>query len=569
MKTLRLIPMLAGLLVGVSGCTSLQTLHSTNDQVDRNDREATAIAESIRGAQAAPERETVQIHTNAVWVAQTAIPMPEKIPPALQCHVTFGSADGTTLQAFGEVISKVCNLPVRITPDAMATISGAASASPSPAAAGPGGSPASSIAVPALVGANGSPAIDVGAFNAKGGGSNVVDLRWDGSLDGALNAVTARLGLSWKFADGVVTIYYLDTKSFTLYSIPTTTEMQSVVSSGTTTAAGTTGGSSGGGGGSSGGGISGSNGTTQSTSVTLKTSVADDVAKAIQSMLTPTVGRMAFSPATGTITVTDTPEVLRRIGTYVAGQNTTLTKQVQLNFKVLTVTITDKNNLGLNWNAVYKNLASNYNLTVKSAFPAEAAATTGGISILNGSSKWSGSTAMIQALAQQGRVSMLTQPSVTTLNMEPVPIQVAKSTAYLAQSQTLLSGGASELAQTTLTPGSVTAGFNMNVMPFILPDDKNMLLQFSIGLSALSGPIRSFESNGSRIELPELEQSIFSQKVRIKSGETLVLSGYEQSALAGTRQGVGDSRFWAFGGGGATDNRRQVIVILITPVLQD
>jgi type IVB pilus formation R64 PilN family outer membrane protein len=176
---------------------------------------------------------------------------------------------------------------------------------------------------------------------------------------------------------------------------------------------------------------------------------------------------------------------------------------------------------------------------------------------------------MVQALAQQGRVSMLTQPSVTTLNMEPVPIQVAKSTAYLEQSQTLLSGGASELAQTTLTPGSVTAGFNMNVMPFILPDDKNMLLQFSIGLSALSGPIRSFESNGSRIELPELEQSIFSQKVRIKSGETLVLSGYEQSALAGTRQGVGDSRFWAFGGGGATDNRRQVIVILITPVLQD
>lgn len=568
MKTLRLIPMLAGLLVGVSGCTSLQTLHSTNDQVDRNDREATAIAESIRNAQAAPERETVQVHTNAVWVAQTAIPMPEKIPAALQCHVTFGSADGMTLQAFGEVISKVCSLPVRITPDAMSAISGGAGAGP--AAAGAGGPPASSVAVPALVGANGVPAGDMGAFNAKASGTNVVDLRWDGPLDGALNAITARLGLSWKFAEGVVSIFYLDTKSFTLYSIPTTTDMQSVVSSGTTTAAGTTGGGGGSsGGGGSGGGISGSNGTTQSTSVTLKTSVADDVAKAVQSMLTPTVGRMAFSPATGTITVTDTPEVLRLIGNYVAGQNTTLTKQVQLNFKVLTVTITDKNNLGLNWDAVYQNLARNYNLTVKSAFPAEAAATTGGISILNGSSKWSGSTAMVQALAQQGRVSMLTQPSVTTLNMEPVPIQVAKSTAYLAQSQTLLSGGASDLAQTTLTAGNVTAGFNMNVMPFILPDDKNMLLQFSIGLSALSGPIRSFESNGSRIELPELEQSVFSQKVRIKSGETLVLSGYEQSALAGTRQGVGDSRFWAFGGGGATDNRRQVIVILITPVIQD
>lgn len=567
MKTLRLIPSFVWLLVGVSGCTSLQTLHTTNDQVDRNDREATSIAASIRNAQAMPERETVQVHKNAIWVAQIAIPMPVQIPPELQCHVTFGTADGTTLQAFGEVISKVCNLPVRITPDAVSAIS---SGTGGTAPMGSMGSlPPSAVAVPPLVGANGATAGDVGAFNSKASGSNVVDLRWDGPLDGALNAITARLGLSWKFTQGVVSIYYLDTKTFTLYSIPTTTDMQSVVSSGTTTAAGTTGGSGGSGGGSSGGGISGSNGSNQSTSVTLKTSVADDVAKAIKSMLTPTVGRMSFSPATGTITVTDTPEVLRLIGDYVTGQNTTLTKQVQLNFKVLTVTITDKNNLGLNWDAVYQNLANNYNLTVKSAFPAEAAATTGGISILNSSSKWSGSQAMVQALAQQGRVSMLTQPSVTTLNMEPVPIQVAKSTAYLAQSQTLLSGGASELAQTTLTPGSVTAGFNMNVMPFILPDDKNMLLQFTIGLSALSGPIRSFESNGSRIELPELEQSIFSQKVRIKSGETLVLSGYEQSSLAGTRQGVGDSRFWAFGGGGSTDNRRQVIVILITPVVQD
>jgi type IVB pilus formation R64 PilN family outer membrane protein len=173
---------------------------------------------------------------------------------------------------------------------------------------------------------------------------------------------------------------------------------------------------------------------------------------------------------------------------------------------------------------------------------------------------------MVDALASEGRVSIVTQPSITTLNMEPVPIQVARQTAYLAESKTLLSNGTSDLAQQTLTPGSVTAGFNMNVMPFVLPDQQSLLLHFSINLSTLED-LRKFTSGDSAIELPELSQSIFSQKVRLRSGETLVLSGYEQDTSRTQARGLGSSRFWALGGGKSSDNERRVIVILITPVV--
>jgi len=560
----------------LAGCTSLQTIHHTNDQVDQDDREATASIAAARATSAPPKRDAVQVHIGEQWVSTKAVPLAKQLPAELRCPVTFGSSDGNVLLALAQVISKQCHVPVRVTPDALTAIGvGPSAAQGNAVAAGPAPIlPPGAVAVPPISGMPGGLSASMtGAVSANNNAlaAALADVRYDNvPLDELLNAQTARLGISWKYEDGSISIYYLDTRSFTLFSIPTTTNMQSVVTSGTTTSNGTSGGTAGGGGasgGSSSGGIGGNNGSAQSTEVTLKTSVADDVVAAVKSMISPS-GRTAFSPATGKLTVTDTPEVLNRIGSYIKDQNKTLSKQVLLNFRILTVTVTDKNSLGLNWDAIYTNLARNYNIKLNSAFQADSAATTAGINILTGSSKWSGSNAMVDALAKQGHVSMLTQPSVTTLNMEPVPVQVAKQTAYLAQSQTLIGGGTSDLAQNSLTPGTVTAGFNMNVMPFVLPDDESMLLQFSINLSSLD-QIRTFTSGNASVELPELSQSIFSQKVRLKSGDTLVLSGYEQSALNGQRQGAGDSHFWAFGGGGSTDNQRQVIVILITPVVLD
>lgn len=84
----------------------------------------------------------------------------------------------------------------------------------------------------------------VGALGAGGSASaplsmsardtTISGIRWDGKpLPGLLDAVTARLGLSWSFRDGAVQIHYLDTKVFRIYAIQSKTNMQSVVQSGT------------------------------------------------------------------------------------------------------------------------------------------------------------------------------------------------------------------------------------------------------------------------------------------------------------------------------------------------
>jgi hypothetical protein len=54
----------------------------------------------------------------------------------------------------------------------------------------------------------------------------------------------------------------------------------------------------------------------------------------------------------------------------------------------------------------------------------------------------------------------------------------------------------------------------------------------------------------------------------MKSGETLVISGYEGTNDNSNQSGTGTASMYALGGGYDTNRSREVIVILITPVTQ-
>jgi hypothetical protein len=55
----------------------------------------------------------------------------------------------------------------------------------------------------------------------------------------------------------------------------------------------------------------------------------------------------------------------------------------------------------------------------------------------------------------------------------------------------------------------------------------------------------------------------------MKSGETLVLSGYEGTNDSLAQQGVGKPTHYFLGGGYDGTRQREVIVILITPIMMN
>jgi type IVB pilus formation R64 PilN family outer membrane protein len=290
------------------------------------------------------------------------------------------------------------------------------------------------------------------------------------------------------------------------------------------------------------------------------------------------------SPATGTITVTASPAVIQRVGDYVETMRALLSKQVAMSVQVLNVTLSSEDKFDNNVSVLFRGSklggAVGNGGTVTSTDPLSAVTNSLGSSapgmgwaILSG--KFSGSNAVVDALSQNGRVSVVTTASLTKVNGAPVPLQVVNRRGYLAQI-TVQQAATTTTAGTTgvfeqLTPGEVTTGFNMQLLPRILKDG-NLLLHYSISVSELVGAQNGFDvfsSGGNQIQLPNVNMRNFIQQSIVPNGSTLVLAGFEQVRATENRTGMLNPDFFQLGGGRDAKNAREVVVILITPTLLD
>lgn len=374
---------------------------------------------------------------------------------------------------------------------------------------------------------------------------------YSGEMRGLLDLIAAKYNVSWEYEGNGIRYFKTKSKTFRLAALPGNTSLKSKI--------GTQ--SSGSGSGSS-GSSSNSNSEQEAGIEFSGLSVWKGVEDSIKTMLT-TDGKITVTSATGTITVDDTPVVLERVSKFIDEQNMSLSRQVVINIKVLSVDLGSSDEYGINWSAVYNNVSKSLGVSLSNAIAPSAGATNLTFKVLSGN-MWSGSTAMIDALSKQGKVSQVTSASMVTLNNQPAPIQVGKQTSYLASSMTTIgTGGAGNT--TTLQPGQITTGFSMNMLPHIL-DSNKLMLQYSGDISSLTR-IDTVTSGGSSIQTPEIDTRNFLQRVIMSGGETLVVTGFEQFNLSGDTQGVGSAENVAVGGGVKTKKNKNVLVVLIQPVL--
>lgn len=464
-----------------------------------------------------------------------------------------------SLNEVAGVISSLTGLPVYLGSDIPtatgATAGAAATGAPVPAGMPfPTNAPGGVMPTPLPAGIGGMPAVGAtGPITAN----SPFTANYSGSLSGFMNLTSAFYGVNWKGEAQGLRFFVMDSKTYRIAALPGDTRLNSSVDSSSNASGGGTGA-----GASSGGTQTGTS--TNSTGVGFsRLSVWSALESGIKQMLS-TGGRVIASPATGTITVTDTPSVLARVTEYINGQNSALNRQVSVNVRVLSVELTDGDNYGINWDAVYSNLASASNpfsVALKTAFPVASGA--GNIIIsapATSASRWAGSSAMISALSTQGRVSELTSSTLVTLNNQPAPVNVGRRVSYLASSSTTQTPNVG--ATTSLTPGIVQTGFSMTLVPHII-DGKEMLLQYSLDLSSLLR-LSTITSGTSSIQAPDISTSNFIQRVRIQSGETLVVAGFDQDNLSAVSNGIGSAESAALGSRDGT-RKRTMLVVLIQP----
>ncbi|HFN3446053.1 TPA: PilN family type IVB pilus formation outer membrane protein [Escherichia coli] len=531
-----LVIMIAAALL--QGCASFRQLESTRKEAVAEQQRAREMMSDLR------TRMPVVKESSRQWINPRPVMDKNTGKTVPGCPIVIHIRQSITLQQVVQRITESCHIPVRITPDVLTYLNTSTTGSTQQIQGALPPPDASGMVPLAAIGASDTP-----QSRLPGNASSLSELNASG-LTSLLNAVSSRLGISWRYDGSHITFYYLETRTFPITYMDSQVAYNATVVSGTMSSNGSSGGDAS-------DAISGDASNTQTTTVDMKSALYQDVKNAVTSMLTPGVGRMFMS--TGFITVTDNPQVLETVRAFIEKRNEEMKRQVVLNVEILSIRKTRNEQAGIDWNAVFSDRT--LGLSLGSTFTGAASdAITGGVSIVDG--KLTGSKAFLKALSSQGDVSVVTQNSAVTKNLTPVPMQIANQQSYIESVTTDTTANVG--SSTSLNAATITTGFNMTLLPFILPDSQTLQLLYSMSLSD-KPVIENYESGGSKAQLPNVDLKTINQTVDLKSGQTVIISGFQQSGRRSGKQGVGTPGFFGLGGGINSENDDTILVVLITP----
>src|SRR5574340_1381199 len=320
----------------LSGCGSLQRIDQIFGATENTNVSGTALVKVIQETQQ-PKAKPVFITRDENWVDPSPIGFASDGSSAqLNCEIDYSPQRAGDLFTLADVVSRQCRLRVRVTADALSSLRRLCGHPMPPPVAMQTNPPASPSVPPGrlpgtvqrgvLALPGGAPLTGVpGAAETPQPQAEVtaaplckeasITAAYKGTVRGLLDAVTARLGLSWRMKDGAAQIHYLDTRTFRYHAIPGSSSMDTSVISGNATpgtqtnpatpqpgvgpifdpnfpggvinpvpvqplqAAGAS---------------PGTTGSSQATSLTMRTSIWDDVERTIRAILSP-AGRVSIS----------------------------------------------------------------------------------------------------------------------------------------------------------------------------------------------------------------------------------------------------------------------------------
>jgi len=356
----------------------------------------------------------------------------------------------------------------------------------------------------------------------------------------ALNTILFPLAYGFKIKDNDLVILSKETRTFKLNLPPSTQGFSDTVSNESWT-------NPGGIGSNNTGTLSGTN-SNMSVKVGARVFVEskeDDISfwKDIETNLSKMIserGKYSFNKLAGLVMVSDNPIVLDKIGRYIDLVNAESNKQILIEVKVLEVTLSKQNAFGIDWNAIYKNLAGIKKITLNSNFASQNIA-SGSLFTLSASTPKddsgtvsNGLNALIQALQSQGRVEVISQPKVMLLNNQSAMVQVGTVTSYVANTTTTATQAG--LVATSANTDQVQEGVTLRLMASILKDE--ILVQLTPVVTTLD-QIRSINmGGGTTIEAPKTSTRSMHTLVKIKDGQTIAVGGLMTSNDTQNKQGI-------------------------------
>ena len=159
--------------------------------------------------------------------------------------------------------------------------------------------------------------------------------------------------------------------------------------------------------------------------------IFSDLAVGVQTLLSRD-GKFNMDKKAAMLQATDYPDRLDQIQLYLEAVQNRATRQVQIQAKVIEVVLSEEFSAGINWNLVVHRAGNAVSVTQRVA-PSSTGTITVGLNIKD-------FTGLLNALATQGKVNVMSSPRVNAMNNEPAIMRVGTQDVFFRRRQSQADG---------------------------------------------------------------------------------------------------------------------------------
>ena len=284
--------------------------------------------------------------------------------------------------------------------------------------------------------------------------------------------------------------------------------------------------------------------------------IFSDLSTGVQTLLSAE-GRFNLDRKAALLQVTDYPDRLDQVQLYLDAVHNRASRQVQIQARVIEVTLAEEFAAGLNWSLIVERAGDAVALTQNVA-----PATGRGFTVALNIKDFKG---LLNAFASQGEVNVMASPTVNALNNEPAIMRVGTQDVYF-RTTTQTDPLTGRIIQTTVEPQSITEGVVLTVTPQIAADG---MVNMSITPSLTERTGQATSRFGDTVPVLSVREA--DTLLRVHENETIVIAGLMEERerrierkvpLLGDIPGVG-----AIFRGQRTSRQKTDLVILLTPTV--
>ncbi len=258
----------------------------------------------------------------------------------------------------------------------------------------------------------------------------------------------------------------------------------------------------------------------------------EDIAAQLKGLLSDE-GRITINRMSGTIHVTDSHKYVMHISDYINSITESIKRQVEINVKIMEVSLNDEFSLGIDWDLLIKRIFSldTVSLAASTSIPFPFGGVTPKLRTISLGLNSTNFSAVIDALREQGELNVISRPSIRVMNNQPALIKVGTEIPFFNQTTTVGTAGSGNTITEEIR--FITEGLVLSITPQI-SEGGLIILDVTPIISRL---VDTATSNlGSTAPVMDVKQS--TTVVQLRDGEMVTIGGLIQDSDSQTKRKI-------------------------------